>query len=89
MKILWDKEKSGRLKEQRGVSLEEVSELILQGKYIDILKHPKRSGQFIFVIPIRGYIHVVPFVVDSENNIILKTVFPSRKFQTKYGVNNT
>jgi hypothetical protein len=28
---------------------------------------------------------VVPFVIDVEKNIILKTVFPGRKYQKIYG----
>ncbi|MBF8295676.1 MAG: BrnT family toxin [Bacteroidetes bacterium] len=39
----------------------------------------------MFLIPINGYIHVVPFVVDDENNFVLKTVFPSRRFHKKLG----
>lgn len=35
----------------------------------------------IFVIPCKGYTYVVPFVIDTDENIVLKTVFPSRKFQ--------
>jgi len=29
-------------------------------------------------------IHIVPFVIDNEENIVLKTVFPSRKFNKIY-----
>jgi len=39
----------------------------------------------MFLIPINGYIHVVPFIVDEENNLVLKAVFPSRKFHMKHG----
>lgn len=85
MNIIWDEQKSRKLRKERGISLEEVAELILQSKYVDIVKHPKRPGQRMFLIPINGYIHVVPFVVDDENNIVLKMVFPSRRFHKKYG----
>jgi hypothetical protein len=27
----------------------------------------------------------VPFVIDDDENIVLKTVFPSRKFHKLYG----
>ncbi len=85
MNIVWDEEKSKKLKAERGVSLEEVATLILQQEYFDILKHPKRPGQRVFIVPILGYIHVVPFVMDKDGNIVLKTVFSSRKFQKRYG----
>ena len=64
--------------------LEEVAALILQKRYVDIVKHPKRPGQWMFVLPIKGYIHVIPFVVDGDGNLVLKTAFPSRKFQKRY-----
>jgi hypothetical protein len=38
----------------------------------------------IFVLSYRGYTYVVPFVIDDEDNIVLKTVFPSRKFHKIY-----
>ena len=85
MNIIWDEEKSTKLKKERGISLEEVALLILQKKHVDIVKHPKRAEQRMFLIPINGYVHVVPFVVDHENNFVLKTVFPSRKFHKRLG----
>jgi uncharacterized DUF497 family protein len=83
--IIWDEQKSGKLKKERGISLDEVAALILAKTYVDVVKHPKRPGQMMFVIPISGYIHVVPFVVDRDGNIVLKTVFPSRTFHKRYG----
>ena len=85
MNIVWDEEKSKKLKTERGISLEEVAALILEKEYLDILKHPKRPGQRLFIVPIEGYIHVVPFVMDTDGNIVLKTAFASRKFQQQYG----
>ena len=85
LNIVRDEEKSKKLKAKRGVSLEVVATLILQKEYLAILKHPKRPGQRLFIVPIRGYIHVVPFVMDSDGNFVLKTTFPGRKFQKRYG----
>lgn len=85
MDILWDKAKEKKLVAERGISFATVAELILERKYVDILENPARSGQFIFLVPIRGYVHVVPFMIDSAENIVLKTVFPSRKFNLLYG----
>jgi uncharacterized DUF497 family protein len=85
MNIIWDDEKNAKLKKERKISFEEIELLILEKKYIEILKHPKHSGQSIFILPLKGYIHVVPFLLDADNNIVLKTAFPSRKFHKKYG----
>ena len=84
MNIIWDDEKNRKLKKERKLSFEEIERLILERKYIDILKHPKHPGQNVFIVPIKGYIHAVPFMLDGENNIVLKTAFPSRKFHKKY-----
>jgi hypothetical protein len=83
--IIWDDDRSSNLKAERGISLEEDAVLILQKQYMDIAKHPKRPGPWTFVLPIRGYIHVVPVVVDGEGTLVLKTAFPSRKFQKSHG----
>ncbi len=85
MNIIWDDNKNNTLKKQRGISFEDVEGLILQKKYVAIVKHSKRPQQRIFLIPIHGYIHAVPFVFDDERNLVLKTVFPSRKFNRLYG----
>ena len=69
----------------RGVSLEEAAQLILDQKYVAILENPVRSEQMIFILPYKGYTHVVPFVFDEEDTIVLKTIFPSRKFHKQYG----
>lgn len=85
MTILWDEEKTRKLKASRKISFEEIAELLSQKKYRAVLEHPSRKGQMIFIVPLKGYIHAVPFVIDREDNIILKTAFPSRKFQKLYG----
>jgi uncharacterized DUF497 family protein len=83
--IIWDEEKNTKLKTARGISFEEITALILQKKYVDIVRHPQRYGQWMFLIPINEYIHAVPFVIDSEGNFVLKTAYPSRKFHKRFG----
>ncbi len=85
MDIIWDDEKNAKLEKERGISFEEIAALVIEKKYVEIVKHPKRPGQMIFLIPINGYIHAVPFVFDDKDNIVLKTAFPSRKFNRRYG----
>jgi uncharacterized DUF497 family protein len=87
--IIWDEDKNDKLNADRGISLDEIATLILQKQYIDIVKHPKPSGQWMFIVPINAYIHVVPFVLDSNGNIVLKTAFPSRKFHKRFGASQT
>ena len=80
--IVYDDKKAQILKLERDI--DEIVELIIERKYIDILEHPKREGQQIFILSYRNYVHVVPFVIDEDDNIIIKTVFPSRNFHKIY-----
>jgi uncharacterized DUF497 family protein len=82
--IIWNEEKNTKLKLERNISFETVSEIILNKKYIDILESPTRPEQNIFVIEIDGYIYAVPFIIDENSNIFLKTAYPSRKLNRKY-----
>jgi uncharacterized DUF497 family protein len=83
--LIWDEHKNRKLIEERGLSFEDISEKIIRNEVIDILKHSKRERQKIFVICIKDYTYAVPFVEDEDNNIILKTAYPSRKLHARYG----
>ena len=82
--ILWDENKNLKLQIERQVSFEEIAQVILRKEYkeyIDILKNPSRPKQKIFVIKFHEYIWAVPFLIDGQDNIVLKTAYPSRKLQ--------
>ncbi len=83
--IIWDEEKNKKLIVERNISFEEIGEIILDKRYLDILENSARPEQQIFIIEWQTYIYVVPFVIDEDKNIVLKTAYPSRKFQKKYG----
>ena len=87
MDIIWDKEKNDWLKLNRSISFEEITDKILNNDYIEILENPTRDNQQYFIMNIKDYTWVVPFLIDEEEKIILKTAFKSRKFHKKYGVN--
>jgi len=82
--IIWDDDKNQKLQNERGISFDEISEIILRKEYLDILENPSGSSQQIFVIKFNNYIYSVPFILDSQLNIILKTAFSSRKLNKKY-----
>jgi len=82
--IIWDDEKNQKLQVERGISFDQISEIILRKKYLDILENSSRPNQQIFVVKLNDYIHSVPFVVDDQSNIVLKTAYPSRKLHKKY-----
>ena len=85
MDIVWDQEKNAWLQLHRGISFEEVASLILNRQYLDILKHPQKADQYYFIVRMHDYTWVAPFLVDDEDRIVLKTVYPSRKFHKRYG----
>jgi hypothetical protein len=83
--IRWDEDKDAWLVHERGVSFQEIADIIPHGDYLDILEHPGRPNQYIFVLRLHDYVWVVPFTIDDEETIFLKTTFPSRKFNKRYG----
>lgn len=83
--IHWSQEKDKWLRENRGLSFQEIANEIVDGHLIATLENPSRDGQEIFVIWIRDYTWVVPFVIEEDGNLFLKTAFPSRKFHRRYG----
>ena len=82
----WSPEKNEQLKRERGVSFEDVVFHIEAGDEVDFFKHPNQKrypGQKISVVLIEGYAYLVPFV-ESEDEIFLKTIIPSRKATKQY-----
>lgn len=87
----WNPDKNTLLKEDRGISFEEVVFHIQLGDEVDIFDHPdqgKYPGQKISVVLIEDYAYLVPFV-ETDEEIFLKTIIPSRKATKHYrGGNN-
>ena len=87
MNFNWNTDKNKILKEDRGVTFEDVVSAINDDKVIDIIKHPnqvKYPKQKIYIIELFGYVHMVPFVKEGEE-IFLKTIIPSGKLNKIYG----
>ena len=55
---------------ERGVALETVAAMISRGEYKDMLKHPTRRNQSIFILEIARYTWVEPFVVEEDRESI-------------------
>ena len=85
MKYLnWSLEKNEILKAKQGISFEEISYLIESGHILGIEENPGRPNQKIYIVEIESYDVIVPFV-ERDNEIFLKTAFPSRKYTKRYG----
>jgi len=83
--IHWGQKKDKWLRENRGLSFQEIANAIVEGSLIATLENPSRPEQEIFVIWIQDYTWVVPFVIEEDESLFLKTAFPSRKFHRRYG----
>ena len=77
--IRWSSVKNKRLKKIRGTSFEEI----LRAEIIAGRKHPKIAHQNVILVWHRSYVWVVPYVIENEN-IFLKTLYPSRKYTKIY-----
>jgi hypothetical protein len=84
--ITWNLEKNQLLQRERGISFEDVVYHIAKDGILDTFEHPNQvryPGQQIHVINIEGYAYLVPFV-ESEEEVFLKTIIPSRKATKTY-----
>ncbi|MYL23439.1 toxin [Halomonas alkaliantarctica] len=84
--ITWNPEKNQLLQEERNISFEDAVLHISIGGVLDTFEHPNQArypGQKIHVIEMEGYAYLVPFV-ESEDEVFLKTIIPSRKATRAY-----
>jgi uncharacterized DUF497 family protein len=82
----WNQEKNEILKTERNISFEEIIFHIEKGDELDVYPHPNQvryPNQKISVVAVNEYAYLVPYV-ESENEIFLKTIIPSRKATKKY-----
>ena len=87
-KIRWNADKAAALQgnKVRGhVSFEDCVVALESGRLLDVAPNPSSNhpSQKMFVLNIDNYAYCVPFV-ESDTEIFLKTVFPSRKYTALY-----
>ena len=85
-RLNWNDDKNALLKNLRDITFEEIAFLINKNQVIEITDHPnqeKYPGQRIFVLNIRNYIYLVPFI-ETETEVFLKTIIPSRTATKRY-----
>ncbi len=84
--INWNEEKNELLKKERSISFEMVLDAIESGMLLDNIQHPnqeKYPNQNMLVLAIEEYVYIVPYV-ETEQELFLKTIIPSRKMKKKY-----
>lgn len=82
----WSADKNRKIIEERHISFEEVIFSLQSGGLFDDAVHPnseKYPDQRIFVVSVDDYAYLVPYV-ETDDEIFLKTVFPSRKATRKH-----
>ena len=82
----WNDEKNRKLQKERNVCFEDILFHLERNDLVGRIKHPnqeKYPNQEIYLVNIDGYIYMVPFV-ESEEEIFMKTIIPSRKATKKY-----
>jgi len=77
----WSPDKNDLLKQERGVSFEDITVAVEAGGLLEVVAHQnpaKYPCQRIMVVEVAGYAFLVPFV-EEEDHFFLKTIIPSRK----------
>ena len=59
--------------------------MIEYGQILGIEENPSRPNQKMYILEIDNYAIIVPYV-ENDNEIFLKTAFPSRKYTKRYGL---
>ncbi len=82
----WNKIKNEQLKKERKISFEIIIHQIENKKLLAVEDHPnqeKYPNQRMLIVEFKNYAFMVPFV-ESDDEIFLKTIIPSRKATNKY-----
>lgn len=82
MKFRYGHEKNATLLADRGVGFEEMIEEIANGNIVTITSHHNQErypNQKILHVKCLGQIYLVPYVMEENGTISLKTLYPSRK----------
>lgn len=77
----WSPDKNDLLKQERGVSFEDITVAVEAGALLEMVPHQnptKYPRQRIMVIEVAGYAFLVPFI-EEDDHFFLKTIIPSRK----------
>jgi len=86
MEFDFSEEKNDWLKENRGVSFDDVVDTVNNGGLLDITDNKSRNhrNQELLVVLFNNYVYAAPFVINARGVYFLKTVYQSRKLTKKY-----
>jgi uncharacterized DUF497 family protein len=82
MSFVWDEKKNIKLKKERGIDFETIVDLIEQGHFrVFENQSSVHDGQLVFIIKNHPNPYVVPFREEPNGDVLLITIFQSRKFK--------
>ncbi len=87
MKYRYSFEKNALLLATRKIGFEEIIHGIERGNLLEIVAHPNQElypSQKIMFVRLLDEVYVVPFVMEKDGTIFLKTLYPSRKARKIY-----
>ena len=83
----YNTEKQDQLTRERGIGFDEIIEEIESGNLLDTIAHynqEKYPGQEIMYVKCVDVVYMVPYVIEDDGTLFLKTLYPSRKATKKY-----
>ena len=87
MQFQYAQEKNAQLIAERGIGFEEIIEAIQNGNLLDITQHHNQEmcpHQKILHVRCLKQVYLVPYVVQKDKSIFLKTLYSSRKATKKW-----
>jgi uncharacterized DUF497 family protein len=69
MRVIWDKAKARKLLSERNISLEEIADLLMNQQFYEILEHPQRADQMVFVLAYKNYTHAGPLSLTHKEQL--------------------
>lgn len=86
--VRFSEEKDKLLRAKRKIGFLEIVEAIENNQVLKSINNPNKKKfpkQKIMLINIKNYIYAVPYI-EGENEVFLKTIYPSRKYTKKLKV---
>ncbi len=83
----WSDDKNREVEATRSVTFAQIVTAIESGGVLNDHPHPNREkypNQWMMVVAYKGYAYLVPYVIEDEDRVFLKTIIPSRKATRDY-----
>jgi hypothetical protein len=82
MQCRYNTEKHNQLVRERGMGFDEIIDEIENGNFIEAIDHGNQErypGQKIMFVRCVDTVCMVPYVIEDDGTLFLKTLYPSRK----------